>query len=818
METTLSGPEAARLHSGMIGVVGYDVRHEATGDIAPGTRIPGGVIRRAEHPDAYDGFWDDGGGMSGWPAPAGVFQFDPATKVVENTYLIDRLSAGAGGSSNPMAAGDWAEMLVGNAARDAYLPYDVERSNPNGTLQWESAVITRHLRASYGGGAIAMDTMLIRADLLSRGGDVDARGSGMSAPQLVLDLPRVYQGLTPWVGITVVATPASAFITDFEFNAIPAEGRATLDASIEGYLYRAREYRVGKTDIAEWHLPIIIALTLRSPDSTGEPRASASLPAGGEALVSASDGQARRVSVGAGGSVVAGTGIAPLIRGVLDGPAGTQAIGGATGSADTEAQDGSASASGSGTSCADPCGLVRMEEIAAAQAVDATLDAPVDLLQGGRQLGLTLDPDFGGEGILAARSVTRALSGATYADVLAVPSVILAGAPVPLDRSRLVDLRVIPTSPWVNFTTSGQTGGVVARAGGSGLRQGLYVEAVYDVGAERYAFVRFRGYQPDPGKPPYEFKTEVIVVDVSGADLQVEAVQYTELPEAGPVTYQGEPRTAEFSAPASVGTGSAVIEVGQHALIGDLFLSGRGPAGTFTAVDADRALTATPVPDPSATLNGRRVAVYYRAPAENPSWNSPWSIYPRSFAGARILSDARPIGTACGSAQVTDVPAPDAPPFHDIVNGWFDATPEHLLATMQLRLSRADALPDTSFAYEMRWSDGQSTRYATAALDERTRWRFAAGTVTSDGSRIQLAEVGGEVTRPVTAQPGFVRIWVPRSLFDYQDGRALTAPTVHASLSTGEQVVELDAAPNPQGTSAALGGGSTYAVGTCGPG
>src|SRR5207253_8849156 len=104
-----------------------------------------------------------------------------------------------------------------------------------------------------------------------------------------------------------------------------------------------------------------------------------------------------------------------------------------------------------------------------------------------------------GEGVLGVRSLRRLLTGSTYADVLAVPSVLIDGAPINLERSTLVDLRVYPDYRFVSlqFTGYGEPD-IPPRTRtlfGSAYQPGLAVQAVYDLGNGRYAFVKITGAQ-----------------------------------------------------------------------------------------------------------------------------------------------------------------------------------------------------------------------------------------------------------------------------------------------------------------------------------
>ena len=184
--------------------------------------------------------------------------------------------------------------------------------------------------------------------------------------------------------------------------------------------------------------------------------------------------------------------------------------------------------------------------------------------------------------MLAIRSLKRLLTGTAYADVIAVPFVMLDGAPLPLERSRLVDLRVYPDyrSISIQFTGYGEAD-FPARTRtlfGSAYDPGLSMQAIYDLGDNRYAFVKLTGAH-FADVPAFIPTRATIVSLASGRRVASAPVEYLEIPFSGPISYNGETKVSEFSAPLDGNSPNATLLLGQRSFTGSAFTSSTNSDG-----------------------------------------------------------------------------------------------------------------------------------------------------------------------------------------------------------------------------------------------
>src|SRR5207248_3699129 len=203
---------------------------------------------------------------------------------------------------------------------------------------------------------------------------------------------------------------------------------------------------------------------------------------------------------------------------------------------------------------ASEVGTRLMDELAQAAPIDASLAQPVALRLGNGNYELTLDPNYRGAGLLALESVRRSATGSLYSNVNAIPFALVDGVPVELTHDRLLDLRVVPLREGVGASLTArvtpQTGlsQLLEQSGRTYSFDGILIDAVYDLGGGTLAFVRYEIRTDDPAVPEL-VASRASAVSISGEQPAVSFVQYVEPAASGPVTYDDQAVTNEFSAP-----------------------------------------------------------------------------------------------------------------------------------------------------------------------------------------------------------------------------------------------------------------------------
>lgn len=752
------------LASGGPGMLTYEVTHEALGHVPTGERLPGAVVPRTP---AFDGLWGEAGYLGAWLAPPGPFrfQFDPASTLIENGYFTNRLRSGA--DALPLEDGDRFELAMGNLSWDAPLPLDRERGVADGRLAWDASVDVRELTARMGDETGEMQALLVRADIVARGGDVDARARAEQVPPLTIDLPQTYPQAT---GMYIVTTifPYTQYVAGMDMRVLPATGKAVLSASVRGYLQEARETTLpGGASIKEWHLPLhAVILLSHADDAAGA--ATVQLPQEGVAVVGDDTGS-RRIELSGGDRLAVGTDLDISVDEAATAPAGSSSP--------------------------------SLEELAAASAVDHTLAEPVELAAGDGRLGVTIDPDHRGAGLLGLRSPRRSETGTTFAHTSSVPIVVVDGDPILLDRSRLTDLRVLPVYDWIGIGLTGagaQTPLVKTRTVfGWARRPGLTIDAAYDLGEGRYAFLRTVSA---PGTSAPSLLTTVTVRSLANEPIAARAVQHLEVP-AGDVAHAGEPRVAEFEGALDASGDATELTVGGRRLT-----ASAGGLGVVTALGAPPPLAADPGHDPSAALGDGPVHLVFRPDATV----APAAV--RSIATRVTLTSEPgpeplppPIGTPCGAPQAADLPVPDAPPGLDVVDAWLDADDANLYATIRLRSAPA-AVDGALQRFSLHWRAQHSGRFARASLASDGTWTFEHGGY--NNGWFGPTAVPGEVSGTL------VRIAVPLGALGYRVGEVIDDTGAFAWVETGNAAIRVDDAPDDADPT--WGTGGTYRVGTCG--
>jgi hypothetical protein len=800
--TTAQVSEVAPLEltSGNKAAVTYKITHDIQGHLEPNNPLPGARVARTDYPSVYDGVWGINAGQFGaWLSPQGNFysQFSPVSQLIESTYFTNRLLDST--KALPLEAGDYFELVLGNMLGNAPLPSDRQRGPTTGVLGWDHGVLVRQVSATYNGTSASADVLVFRADLVVRGGDLDARNADLEAPPLVIDLPRTYPVDSSAMYIVTDMFPYTSYIGGFHLEVLPETGKAILTASVQGYLFEAKEYALpGGGQANEWHLPLTGVVMLTPPNGALAPHAATQLPQGGRAL--ANDGRAlKRLAVPAGGAVETQAGVGSRVLDAEEKIVPAEL-------SDVDLTNAGMAESGS---------PVLIDELKAVAPINSSLASPVDLVIGNKTYGLTIDPDFRGEGVLALRSVRRVETANRYANVITIPYAVIDGTPIELTRSRLLDLRVLPVYKGITLTYTGQAGEpslVRTRTlEGSIFPFGLTIDAVYDLGDRRYAFLQFVA-KPDLTPPDY-ILSQIRVRSIDGQTVPSVPVQYLELPEVGPVNYGGTSQGNEFAATVDLFSTSSntTLVVGSNHEIAPSILQPGIADGLLTVLNAPAPLSPNPAPDPAKSIVGQPLAFYYTPPAGAFTQSSIIQTALLSNGPAPIAYP-QPIGQLCGNAQVRDVATPDAPLAQDIQAAWFDADDANLYATIQVTDVPAAAPPGSSYSWALFWRYQHSGRYARATLDSAGQWTFDTGGF-NIGAFFPLLTVSGDVQ---SGANGYIRVAIPRSFLRYRNGELLRDTSAHSYIDTS--ATDVDRAPEDTPSDASFGTGTDYVVGpACGP-
>jgi hypothetical protein len=782
--TTVSDVRGISEPAGGKALISYKVRHDINDHVDPGAPLPGARVASADHVQEFSGAYGDSIFVGAWLSPQSLIQLAPTSQFYENTYFFNQVqNKDAFGVQQGVAmeAGDYVELAMENVTEDAPMAWDAPRGNASGHLTWDVAQDSRNVTASYGGVSGDMDAIFVRADIVARGGDVDARDQDAATDTLVIDFPKTYAPTTTAAYLVTTFFPTAQYVTNMRVRVEPELGKAFLEATVQGYIPAANEYSLPSgAQIKAWHLPLNAVIMIK-PTGGLTGNVSLALPAGGRAVAGVS-GQIKQLDVPVGGRVsVTSAGSITLLP-------------------DATAPQSDPDVSGA---------AVNQSALSAAASINHSTSAPVDLTAG--DYSATIDPDFRGQGVLAVRSLRRLLTGSEYAEALAVPFVLIDGAPVRLERSRLVDLRVYPDYRWatIQYTGYGETD-LPSRTRtlyGSAFRPGLVVQAVYDLGDDRYAFVPIIGahFIDTPGS--ISLRATVISL-ATGRRVTAAPVEYLEMPFSGAITYRGETKFSEFSAPLGPNFPNTNLALGQRSLIGAI------SDGEVTVVRAPGPLTAIP-PLTGASLDGRPAAVYY---THSPTATSTPSG--GSFAAVQLDSDfafspqPKQIGEQCGAPQVDEGATPDAAPALDVKSAWFDVDDVNLYANIQIANLPATAPSGTTYSWAMHWRNQHSTRYARAILDPSGQFTFQFGFYNTNPA-LPSYGTGTAVTGDYQiGANGIVRIWIPRSLLGYQDGDLLRDVSARSQVTSNDETLEIDQAPN--GSNPVMGTGGDYLIKKCG--
>ena len=793
--TRISNVHGASEVNGGKALIAYTARHDVNSHVDAGitaTPLPGARIASADYVDAFSGAYGNSVFAGAWLAPHAVVQLNPTSQLFENTYFFDQIPGQdpfGNLQGTAMEAGDHVEVAMENVTADAPMTWDAPRGAAGGQLTWETAQDSRNVTASYEAITGDMDVVFVRADIVARGGDVDARTQAVTLEPLVINLPKTYAATATASYIVATFFPAAQYLT-MSMRMEPQSGKAFLEATVQGYIPAATEYTLPSgAQIKEWHLPLNAVITIK-PTGGLTGNSSIALPARAHAVAAVGD-QIQQFDAPAGGRVIATT------EGTINFlPAGDS----------------------SGPGAGSPSLSASESELATASAVNHLSSTAVDLASG--DYDAIVDPDYRGEGVLALRSLTRLLTGTTFADVMAVPFVLVDGTPITLDRTRLVDLRVYPDCPFISvqFIAYGETVSPsrTLTIFGSAYDAGLVVQAVYDLGDDRYAFVQTSATHFI--EPPVYIPIEAYVVSLATGSLVASApVDYLEVPFSGPITYNSETRATEFSAALDANSpNNTSLGLGNRSFIGSVFSSSTSSDGQVTVVRAPGALDTVPQPNSGSSLDGRPVALYYtHAPTAvtNPSG---WSIALLELDSDNLSVQPQPkaIDEQCTAPEINDGPIADAPPAQDVQSGWFDVDDANLYASVQIADLPAASPSGTTYSWAIHWRNEHTTSYARAILDENGNFSFEFGPYNANTTLPSYNKTANLTGDYKLGTDGVVRMWIPRSLLGYREGDLLRDTSARSQVSQNGKTLEIDQAPD--GANAVYGTGGDYLVKKCG--
>lgn len=741
VRTSLTEVGSHRFSDGAPGGLGYKVSTEVLEPIAPDEFLPTVRVDAEQHPEAFDGQWADNGFHAAWVAPHGEYQFLPDAYTVESGYLDTYVDSAAA----PMAPGDSFDMAVKQLPFDTPLTWDRERGDTDGELDWDIATKVHRIRGTYGSASSEAEILFVRADLVARGGDFDARDGSVQLPPLVIDLPQIYGPEVRGSASTAQFAPYLHYIRGLEGQVLPQSGKAVFTGTTRGYIPEAKQYVMpGGTTIREWHIPLDLIIMMTGPDGSVGARSALGMPAAGK--VTTVDGTlTTSLNVPAGRTVIAGPGLRPQITA----QEGDSTPGAIIASA--------AEAGGATTGAAEAGGGSLLEDIRATAPIDSTLAQPAQMTLGKDSFDVTIDPNLYGSGTLGLTAARHVRSDQPFFSAAAVPSVEVDGRVIPLDAARLVELRAVPQFDYIRIGFTGRSDGQALLDPTSYLRArqgrihlpGVNIEAVYDLGDGLYAF--FTGYADQgAGGAGDSFGTLLQIRSLSGAAHHLAGNHYLETSHSGPFTYDGAPVTNEFS-----GVSRALIGPG-------VTISGGASGGSsITVKDGSASLSVDPTPDPAVSLEGKRLGVYLSSTAGVTS-----DYYISSLASSLRDTDVAPvyapptIGETCAPAPVVDDAESDASATLDVRRAWFDFDGNDIYATIEVARLDETSLGSPA-TYRASWRRDHIGFGMQAARDVAGAWSFQLGLHPSAGSAwSRIEDIVGEV---VYGAPGYIRMKAPGS-------------------------------------------------------
>jgi len=784
--TTVANAKTVRFASGSAGMHAYTARHEFNADVNPLTLLPGARVPRSR---PFDGLTGDHVFMASWISPGPVFQFSPSSSLIGSAYFSNVTRSAS--EAVPIQKGEGFDIAVVNHGGDLATTWDRKRAaSATGQLGWDVAVDRRAIRARIDGAERSVDAVFFRATLRAVGGDVDARSANVDAPPLIIPLGKTYGPQATATTNHSANFPYTHYLGQTDLRADPASGTATLTASARGYIPQGRELKTaGGRDLKEWHLPISGFVLVKDAGDTGgaTSRAAVTMSGPGEVVVGDHTGT-RTIGVEAGDTVISGPDI-PFGE-VVPAP-------------------GSARSAGAGPAPADPAagrsvtsGGRALDELTTAADVDASLSAPVDISASVGKWRFTLDPDYRGTGALAIRDLRDGPTAIPYAGAISVPFVRVAGETVPLRKENLLDLQVQPVDrqPIAITTLYAEPFAATRTTAGSSLFPGFVVQAAYDIGNGRVAFVE-ADTSPENLTDLGGVDLRVAVRAINGTFVPAAPVLHQELPP-GPLTLpSGAPATTETSFPLDFDETASRAHVLRS---GPLFVTasaGVGPKdGNAVLLAGGRPPVAAPEPDPSVPLGDGPATLVYTAPADVAA--APTARLSTRLPNQPLPAPAPPaLGAPCGTTQVQDPAGDGVTSSGDIRRAWLTNDGVNLYATVAVTDLPASAPIGTKLSWVFTYRTEHLARYARASVDAAGAWTFEEGHFNAVNYGFGTPSTGGVRTGP----DGLVRIVIPRrvvagSLLRDTSARSLLQPS---NLS---QVRTLDIGPDGPDSPQGLGG------------
>ena len=776
---TISEVANHRFLNGNPGGVGYKITYDILAEILPEELFPSARVDAAQYVEAFDGQWADDGFHAAWLSPLGKFQYYPYSSTIESAYFDNYIQS----DGSPVQGGDSVEIAVKQLAGDTPLTWSRQRSVADGEIGWEVATRSHTVQARYGDASGTMDVVFVRADVVARGGDFDAR-DGERLPLLVIDLPKSYGPEVTGSAAASQFAPYLHYISNIEGAVLPQAGKAVIAARTRGYIPEAKEYTLPNgAHIREWHIPLHIVIVITPLNNPVTSTAMAALKSGGVVWTFDNDAT-KRFDVAPGGAVVVGGGLEPKL---LE-PA--------------QARDASA-----GAPVTAP-GATQLDEVMATAAIDHTLAQPAPILVAKRTYSLTIDPNLDGQGFLGLRSFDHSPTGQSFFGRTAIPFVKVNGETIALDRSRLVELRVLPLANYITIGFTSRSDGdelsyLRARFGHI-KRAGLKLDAVYDLGDDRYAFLSAFGSAEAPQTYGNAVDMSLQVWSLSGDTAEVEAVQYGELAQPGPITYGEDPVTYEFSGPTTKGLYTSGTQI----------FGGATSGGQFTVVRGGAPLTADPIANSSIPFGSGPVG-FYLTPRSLPttsfyesilfSWLPDTAHTQAVFVG--------PIDQSCATPQVVDDATADASGELDVERAWFEFDGANLYTTIQV--ARLDPGAGTGAAtFRAGWRFEHVGFGVQAQRNDTGSWTYEMGLHSSAGAPWHSIPSVPTVGELKFGTPGFIRMAHPIDVqfasTGFLPGEMLRDTGVTSSNALG--VADRAPAGSPD---LAFGRGGDYVIALC---
>ena len=780
--------------SDSFGMLGYTVDVDVHEDVSPEYEFP--RLRIPRQPAGEGGLASEGLSWAAWFSPEGGIRFEPATVTYQDLYLYNRFGDDSnvlGGLPADLKAGDRLEIEIANAPHNTAMSWDGERRQANGRLEWDLATDVRQVMATRGGVTQTFDVLFYRADLRAVGGDVDARRADIPAPPLEITVPG-NPGPNDSAGVNYMATyPATHYFSNVDLAYDQVTRKAKVTASAKGYIPESRVSRGLGGDVGEWHVRLHGAVYRRANGALpAAPAARTSMTTPVPAVAGVlEDGVVRELTLAAGDTLLTGPGLP-------DGALVTSRSGPGAGGGPPESQTGFAAGTRA-RELRDAADIVPEQT----EVKDLTFD------QGRR--GMRVDPDYQGSGVLAIENVRNRSEDRELAGAIAFPYVRVDGDLIKLDRARLRDLRMVPLFSTFGLTSTGYN--IAAGSGAfEGVRQtganaedvGAAIEAIYDLGAEREAFLTINHYSGELGEGVY---ASLQVTDDDDNLIAAQPIGYAVAPPGAIRTVGGE--LIDHERDITI-TGAAAethsLQIGEVAVNASTTGADGNPA-RLRILRPDSPIETDPAVDPAAALGAGRAVMILTPRAGKLSTSAGFGF--RLDPRADTNPEPPPIEQQCRPLPVTDPSGDAIAGGPDVVAGWFTSDADNIYATMQFAALPTAPRTGATTTFSMTWRDGHNGHHASALLDA-TGWKF------DDGPHNVGAHPTVGTSSPaegvVDHARGLIRITVPRKVLNSLLIRDVAVRSVTRLPVLGAQQDDI----GPDGSRSVFGLGGDWLVGSCG--